>query len=305
MMYVTFGISVTLLIYSLFTFRQERKQLIKRRMRSFIDQEAAAEETQSDKKERWKGFGWSRPIWRMVKRAFRKQMPGEKEERIELKLLQAGRPFNMTPVDFRLFQISLLLILPVLASGYGWLIHATIGTMIMLAAAGIAAAAVFPHYYIGQKIKQRSKLALRELPDVLDLLTVSLEAGLGFDAALSKLVSKKQGIVAAEFHRSLEEIRLGKTRREALTGVRDRLLVEEIRTLISSILQAEKLGIGMVQVFRIQSVEVREQRKQRAEEAAMKAPIKMLFPMVLFVFPTLFIILLGPVLIQFISTFKK
>lgn len=305
MMYVTFGIFVTLIVYSLFTFRQERKQLVKRRIRSFIDQGPAAEGTKSDKKERWKAFGWSRPIWRIVKRAFRKKMPGQKEERIELKLLQAGRPFNMTPVDFRLFQISLLLILPVLAAGYGWLIHAGIGSMIMLAVAGIAAAAVFPHYYIGQKIKQRSKLALRELPDVLDLLTVSLEAGLGFDAALSKLVSKKQGIVASEFHRSLEEIRLGKTRREALTGVRDRLLVEEIRTLISSILQAEKLGIGMVQVFRIQSVEVREQRKQRAEEAAMKAPIKMLFPMVLFVFPTLFIILLGPVLIQFISTFNK
>ncbi|MEB3100272.1 type II secretion system F family protein [Ferviditalea candida] len=305
MMYVTFGISVTLFIYSIFAFRQERKERVKRRIRSFVDQEAAAEETQSDKKEHLKGLGWLRPVWRMVKRAFRKKMPGQKEERIELKLLQAGRPFNMTAIDFRLFQISLLLILPVLASGYGWLIHAGIGTMIMLAFAGIGAAALFPHYYIGQKIKQRNKLALRELPDVLDLLTVSLEAGLGFDAALSKLVSKKQGIVAAEFQRSLEEIRLGKTRREALSGVRDRLLVEEIRTLISSILQAEKLGIGMVQVFRIQSVEVREKRKQRAEEAAMKAPIKMLFPMVFFVFPTMFIVLLGPVLIQFISTFSK
>lgn len=148
-------------------------------------------------------------------------------------------------------------------------------------------------------------LALREFPDILDLLTVSLEAGLGFDAAITKVVSKKEGVLANEFHRSLEEIRLGKTRREALSGIRDRLEVDSIKAFISSVLQAEKLGIGMVQVLRVQSNEVREQRRQRAEEAAMKAPIKMLFPLVLFIFPSLFIVLLGPAIIQIIATFKK
>ncbi|OGX68566.1 MAG: hypothetical protein A2189_03195 [Paenibacillus sp. RIFOXYA1_FULL_44_5] len=103
----------------------------------------------------------------------------------------------------------------------------------------------------------------------------------------------------------MEEIRLGKTRREALIGVRDRILLDELKVLISSILQAEKLGIGMVQVLRVQSVEVREQRKQRAEEEAMKAPIKMMFPLVLFIFPSIFIVLLGPAVIQFIHTFSK
>ncbi|WP_231571567.1 type II secretion system F family protein [Gordoniibacillus kamchatkensis] len=179
------------------------------------------------------------------------------------------------------------------------------GGIASFALAGLAIAVIMPRWYLALRIKRRSRQALKELPDVLDLLTVSLEAGLGFDAALSKLVAKKEGALAAEFQRCLEEIRLGKTRREALLGVRERIELEEMKLLIGSILQAEKLGIGLVQVMRVQSQEVREQRKQRAEEAAMKAPIKMLFPLVLFIFPSLFIVLLGPALIQFIETFSK
>jgi tight adherence protein C len=132
-----------------------------------------------------------------------------------------------------------------------------------------------------------------------------LEAGLGFDSAISKMVAKKEGVLAAEFRRCLEEIRLGKTRREALTGVKERLVFDEIKVLISSILQAEKLGIGLVQVLRVQSQEVRDKRKQRAEEQAMKAPIKMLFPLVLFIFPSIFIVLLGPAAIQFMQAFSQ
>jgi tight adherence protein C len=122
---------------------------------------------------------------------------------------------------------------------------------------------------------------------------------------VAKVVSKKEGVLAAEFQRCMEEIRLGKTRREALSGIRDRMDVDIIKAFISSVLQAEKLGIGMVRVLRVQSNEVRERRKQRAEEEAMKAPIKMLFPLVLFIFPSLFIVLLGPAVIQFIETFKN
>ena len=170
---------------------------------------------------------------------------------------------------------------------------------------GILAGAALPHVYLKQKMNTRSHLALKELPDVLDLLTVSLEAGLGFDSAVSKVVSKKNGIISTEFHRCLEEIRLGKTRREALSAIRDRLDVDEVKSFINSILQAEKLGVGMVQVMRVQSSEVRDQRKQKAEETAMKAPIKMLFPLVLFIFPTIFIVLLGPAIIQLIETFSK
>ncbi|WP_253701808.1 type II secretion system F family protein [Bacillus sp. FJAT-27445] len=244
-----------------------------------------------------------KPVMNDFKKSFKKRMPGEKEAKIERKLERAGFPFGMTPVDFRLFQAAASIVLPVVFAGYCLLINLSSSAVFFATFIGLALGTILPHYYLKQKTKYREKMALKELPDTLDLLTVSLEAGLGFDAAISKLVSKKEGILAEEFQRSLEEMRLGKLRREALGGVRDRLEgVDSVKNFISSILQAEKLGIGMVQVLRAQSVEVREQRKQRAEEAAMKAPIKMLFPLVLFIFPSLFIVLLGPVVMQFISS---
>ncbi|WP_281884291.1 type II secretion system F family protein [Paenibacillus sp. YYML68] len=246
-----------------------------------------------------------RSSWRKLRRSFSRRLQERQEARIELRLLQAGRPFQMTPVDYRLLQLTLLAGLPVLVGLYGLVLGMGIGGILLMGVVGLLLALLLPGYYLTLKTRVRSKQALRELPDVLDLLTVSLEAGLGFDAALSKLISKKEGVLAGEFRRCLEEIRLGKTRREALTGVKERLVLDELRVLIGSILQAEKLGIGMVQVLRVQSQEVRERRKQRAEEEAMKAPIKMLFPLVLFIFPSLFIVLLGPAVIQFIETFSN
>lgn len=301
MLYLTFFCFITLLLYSLFIFRAERKQHVKRRMATFVDSEKELEE-ELDKKESSFVKRLLFPLWRGFKLHFKKRMQGEKVAEIEVRLLQAGSPFGMTPVDFRLLQISLFILLPIGFGLYAMLLKAGIGGIILFGLLGVGLAVILPRIYINQKIKGRSKQALRELPDVLDLLTVSLEAGLGFDSALAKVVAKKQGVLSAEFQRCLEEIRLGKTRREALTGIKDRLVIDEIKVLISSILQAEKLGIGMVQVMRVQSHEVREQRKQRAEEEAMKAPIKMLFPLVLFIFPSLFIVLLGPAVIQFITT---
>lgn len=307
MMYFTFFFTITLLIYSLFIMKEERGRRMKRRISQLSETEKDFEPQEA--KEQKKDMSILKRmfihVWKEFKKGFERRLPGQKEAKIELKLLQAGRPLNMSAVDFRILQISLFLALPTLSGLYATILGLGIGGKLIFIILGLFIALFAPHYYIQMKIKRRSKQGLKELPDVLDLLTVSLEAGLGFDAAISKLVSKKDGVLTQEFQRCLEEIRLGKTRREALIGVRERLVLDEMRIFISSILQAEKLGIGMVQVMRVQSHEVREQRKQRAEEAAMKAPIKMLFPLVLFIFPSLFIVLLGPALIQFIQTFAK
>ena len=307
MIYITFFFTVTLFIYALSVMRAERKQRVKIRLSRFFKSNhlaslGAPEITAAKQPSLFQRM--ISPIWREFKRSFKRKIPGEKEAKLEFKLLQAGNPFGMTPVEFRLLQMSLLLLLPFLFGGYGILLKMGNGVAILLMVLGLVVAILLPNFYIKKKIKALNLIALMELPDVLDLLTVSLEAGLGFDSALSKVVSKKEGVLSNEFHRCLEEIRLGKTRREALSSIRERLIVHEVKSLISSILQAEKLGIGMVQVLRVQSTEVREQRKQRAEEEAMKAPIKMLFPLVLFIFPSLFIVLLGPALIQFLQTFK-
>jgi len=301
-----FFVTVTLLGYGLYLVPHERKQRVKQRLSRLsldgAEPEAAAAVAVDERP------GLAKRLLRAgvvrFRRQFRRTMDERKQARLELLLLQAGRPLGMTPVDFRLLQLAAGLALPGLAGLYAlFLLRAGLGTALLLVILGLLAAWRVPYMYLASKMKKRSKQAQRELPDVLDLLTVSLEAGLGFDAALGKLVSKKSGVLADEFYRCLEEIRLGRTRREALLGIRDRVTLDEMRTLVSSILQAEKLGIGLVQVLRVQSAELRDRRKQRAEEAAMKAPIKMLFPLVLFVFPCLFIVLLGPVLIQFMDTF--
>lgn len=309
MLYVAFCLTVTLTIYSLFVVREERSKKLKRRLALVTGASTEAGPKPGEKSQTGREGSPLRrlvlPVWREFRRGFGRFMEERKVAKLELKLLQAGRPFGMSPVDYRIAQLSLLVGLPALFIFYGYMLGVGFGEVLLLALLGIGIAGFLPGYYLRMKTSARSRLALRELPDVLDLLTVSLEAGLGFDAALHKLIAKKQGVLADEFHRCLEEIRLGKTRREALSGVRDRLALDELRVLISSILQAEKLGIGMVQVLRVQSQEVRDQRKQRAEEAAMKAPIKMLFPLVLFIFPTLFIVLLGPAAIQVIEEFSK
>ncbi|MBE4909301.1 type II secretion system F family protein [Bacillus luteolus] len=306
MMYVTFFLMISLIVYGLLTIKAEKSKLVEKRLSILKNeqQEQGVLETAKEKKERKFYERILLPLWKEFKRSFKRKMPGEKEAKLEIKLLQAGNPFGMTSVEYRLIQISLFILLPFLFGSYGVLLNSNLAVVFLFGLVGVLIAIGLPRYYINLKIKKRNQLALRELPDVLDLLTVSLEAGLGFDSALSKLVSKKDGILPSEFHRCLEEIRLGKTRREALSGIRERLVIDEVRALISSILQAEKLGIGMVQVLRVQSNEVRDRRKQRAEEEAMKAPIKMLFPLVLFIFPSIFIVLLGPAVIQFMDAFK-
>ena len=306
MLYFTFFLTISFAIYGLYLMRAEKATHLKKRMSTFV---SGVKEENPDVTEKASNASLyeriGKPLMNDFKRSFKRRMPGEKEAKIETKLQLAGSPFGMTPVDFRLLQISLVLLLPLLAGGYGAILQAGYAGIVLFLLIGLAAGTFLPHYYLSIKRKARNKSALKELPDILDLLTVSLEAGLGFDSAVSKVVSKKDGVLSAEFHRSLEELRLGRTRREALTGIKNRIEVEEVRAFISSILQAEKLGIGMVQVLRVQSNEVRERRRQRAEEEAMKAPVKMLFPLVLFIFPSLFIVLLGPALIQFIQTFSK
>jgi tight adherence protein C len=299
-------LTVTLVVYGLYMIPYERKQRVKNRLARLTTGPEA--ETASAAEGAYVGNGWGKRLFSAAvvrfRRRFHRRMDEQKQQKLEKLLHQAGRPLSMTPFEFRLLQLVLWLLLPAMTSLYAlFLLRASLGTLLLLTLLGVIAAWRLPYVYLATKSKKRARQAQRELPDVLDLMTVSLEAGLGFDSALAKLVSKKTGVLADEFYRCLEEIRLGRTRREALVGVKDRIDLDEMRTLISSILQAEKLGIGMVQVLRVQSVEMRDRRKQRAEEAAMKAPIKMLFPLVLFVFPCLFIVLLGPVLIQFMETF--
>lgn len=297
--------TIFLLIIGLILLRFEKKREIRSRISNVL--RLTDLEVSNDNHEEELKLPFSKrillPIWKSVRKSFQKNVSNEKKEKIETKLEQAGNPMGMTAVEFRLFQYGLVILLPVIFGGYTLLLNMPMNNTILAVIIGITIALYFPSYYLKQKTAVRNKQAQRELPDFLDLLTVSIEAGLGFDSALSKVVAKRDGVLSTEFQRCLEEMRLGKTRREALSGIRERLGNEDIQTLIGSIIQAEQLGIGMVQILRVQSNEIREKRKQRAEEQAMKAPIKMLFPLVIFIFPCIFIVILGPAIIGILETF--
>lgn len=303
LLYISFFIFISLLVYSLLTFRAEKNAHRIKRIKAYFITPYQMTDDNNGKEEISFSDRVLTPLWRDIKRKYQRKWNKEKVDQLEIKLLQAGQPFGLSPVEFKIFQLILLFFLPFIGGGLAFLLNGSMSVILLLSLIGTGVALVLPKYYLKLKADNRSKLAVKELPDTLDLLTISLEGGLGFDSALNKVVATKRGVLSTEFKRCLEEIRLGKTRKEALGAINNRLSSEELKSLIYNIVQAEKLGVGMVKVLRVQTEDIREKRRQRAEEAAMKAPIKMMFPLVLFIFPTLFIILLGPAVLQFIDAF--
>jgi tight adherence protein C len=160
----------------------------------------------------------------------------------------------------------------------------------------------FPDMWLTGRIRSRQRDIFRSMPDALDLLTISVEAGLGFDAAMAQVHEKWEDALSMEFGRVLREVRLGKTRREALRSMADRIGVPELTSFVAAVIQSEQLGVSMGTVLRIQSDQMRVRRRQMAEEEAQRAPVKIVFPIGLLIFPSLLIILLGPAILQMLSS---
>jgi tight adherence protein C len=164
---------------------------------------------------------------------------------------------------------------------------------------------MLPDYYLKSKISKKQQDVRRSLPNALDLLTISVEAGLGFDQALYKVSSNCKGALGDEFKRTLKEMEIGVARKDALRNLSKRTDVPELNTFIFSIIQADIFGISIGKVLRIQAGEMRVKRKQIAEEKGMKAPVKLIFPTILFLFPALMVIILGPAAINIMNTLKN
>jgi tight adherence protein C len=162
----------------------------------------------------------------------------------------------------------------------------------------------FPDLWIRSKINSRQKQVRKAMPDALDLLTICVEAGLGFDAAMSKVNEKWDNELSLSFGRVIREIQLGKLRRDALRDMADRLGLAELTSFVAAVIQSEMLGVSMAKVLRIQSDQMRVKRRQHAEEEAHKAPIKMIFPMGLLIFPALMIVLLTPAVLKLAGSLK-
>jgi tight adherence protein C len=159
-----------------------------------------------------------------------------------------------------------------------------------------------PTLLLRSRINRRQDLITKAMPDALDLLTVCVEAGLGFDQALSKVCEKWENELSMAFERVINEIRLGKLRREALRDMADRMDVADMTSFVAAIIQADQLGVSIGKVLRIQSEQMRIKRRQRAEKKAHEAPVKMLIPMVFLIFPSIYIVLLGPSVVQIIKS---
>jgi len=218
-------------------------------------------------------------------------------ERTEKRLAMAGNPGDMKVADW----LGIKAIGAGVGGGVLFLLFGILaGNLVqgaLLGLVGVGIGYMGPEFWLGGRVKKRQKGILLQIPDALDLLTISVRAGLGFDAALGKVVEKMQGPLVDEFRRALAEVRVGKARREALRDIVPRTEVQPLTNFIGAIIQAEQLGVSISKVLQVQSEQLRIERRQRAEEQAAKAPIKMLFPLVGCIFPSLFVVILGPALI--------
>ena len=225
-------------------------------------------------------------------------------DRTEKSLALAGNPGDLRVADWLgikavvaiIFGIVFFLLFAVVnILGMQFLIGAAMSIL------GLLIGYIAPEFWLGRRIKARQKAILLMIPDALDLLTISVRAGLGFDAALAKVTEKLKGPLSDEFRRALAEVRVGKARREALRDIIPRTEVAPLTNFIGAIIQAETLGVSISKVLQVQSEQLRIERRQRAEEQAAKAPIKMLFPLVGCIFPSLFIVILGPAVILIVQ----
>ncbi len=242
-----------------------------------------------------------RPILVNLSKAASKLSPAKAREAAELQLQLAGKPYGWGPTEFSGLRVFVALLLG------GLLFLATVVSqkfIIALAVGGVSLLIGFmaPLLWLRSKTSTRQADILKGLPDALDLLTIIVEAGMGFDGAIQKIAEKWDNEISKGFAKVVQEMRLGVVRRVALKNMDESMGVPDVTTFVAAIIQAETLGVSIAKILRIQSEQMRTKRRQRAEEMANKAPIKMLFPMVFLIFPALFVILLGPAVLIMMET---
>ena len=219
----------------------------------------------------------------------------------------AGNPRGLEPTSFWAFRFIaavligglMLFLMSIGLKNLSW------GNKLLIVTGGLAFGFYMPELFLTSKIQRRQKEVRKAMPDALDLLTICVEAGLGFDGAMQKVYEKWDNELGRAFGRVLREIQLGKLRREALRDMADRLGVSEMTSFVAAVVQSEQLGVSMAKVLRIQSDQMRVKRRQQAEEEAHKAPIKMLIPMAILIFPSICIVLMTPAFLMLMRSALK
>ncbi len=243
------------------------------------------------------------PLTQSLVLQLKRLLPTKMLDGLQQKLVVAGEPMTLNGfLTFQLITAGVFFLRPALIIGSGMM---QVGMMSLAFLIGFGLVGVaLPHFWLRSRVGQRETRIVKSLPDAFDLITTCAEAGLGLDAALARVAEKVEGPFADELSRMLRDIALGKMRREALRELGERTGVPDLVSFVNAIIQAESMGSSIGTVLRVQADQLRVRRRQRAEEQAYKAPIKMLFPLVLCIFPTLFIVILGPAIITIMSGFN-
>ena len=237
-----------------------------------------------------------RPFFDRIGKTLSERTPEKARQDLQNQLNLAGRPGNLTASDFTAVRYVACIVLFAL----GLILGAVMGSptfLAVFAAVGGGLGFYGPLLWLRQKVNDRRKEIQLSLPDAMDLLTIAVEAGLGFDAAINRVTDKFKNALSEEFATVLSEVRLGRPRLEALDDMGRRTGVEDLHNFCQAVIQSEQMGVGVARILRLQSDEMRRKRRQRAQEKAAQASLKMMLPMVGCIFPTLWIILLGPAIL--------
>ena len=219
------------------------------------------------------------------------------------RLQEAGQPRRLTAGTFFLLKLALAILAPgvyALQLLQGTEVDVVqLGALLALAFVGFKA----PDMWLDSTISERRAAIARVLPDALDLIVICIEAGLSFEASLGRVVERNKGPLADEFRRTLSEMSMGKRRRDALRAMADRCQVSELASFVAMVVQADQTGVSIGDVLRVQADALRVRRQQRAQEEGHKAPLKMLFPLIFFILPTTFVVILGPAALSVMDNF--
>ena len=244
------------------------------------------------------------PLQERASKIARRFSGSDAPERIRKRLDVAGNPAGWTVERVQAGKVIGAIALFLISLALTAVTGTSLTVRIVLVAGATAVGWLGPNLFLYQKVYDRSKRMQRELPDAIDLMTISVESGLAFDAAVQQVARNTEGPLADEFSRVLREMQIGQGRAAALRGLADRTEVDDVKSFVTAMIQADSFGIPIANVLRIQSSEIRTKRRQRAEEQAQKVPVKITVPLIFCILPTLFIAVMGPAVIHIIDSFS-
>lgn len=313
MLVAVFSLSVALLVfailYAVIKAKVVPQQELNERLKA-LDEGYEGKKTQriDDHKDEIPGFRERvvTPLGKYLGNLITRLAPAAWSAALERKLVTAGKGRVWTAQGYAVFWAIVVLVVIVIAIKYvyGRPDLAPV-QLVMLVIVFTAMGAAMPWIMLRIMAQKRQKLITKQLPEVLDLLCVSVQAGLSFDAALRRIVERMKGPLIEECTRMLEDVRMGLPRRQALRMMGERCEVQEVALFVTAIIQAERLGTSLGKTLNNQAVNMRERRRQAVKAEAMKAPVKMIFPLVLFIFPSVFVIVLLPALLNMMKNFIK